>query len=153
VSLLGKQRAYWGKYPSSYIVKNALNPDLVYYVLKHLHGLCQSCQGRREGGKGEGANCPGRRGVGGPWKFFVGPQSFLRVKYFRAKEQDIWFFGAKYLNLAWKIEIKSLENNCKLRKKIFRKKILNRGPPKKFDPGSRQPLGGPECCNSRATYI
>jgi hypothetical protein len=37
-------------------------------------------QGRREGGAG-GSNCPGPRGAGGPRKFFVGPQSFLCVKY------------------------------------------------------------------------
>jgi hypothetical protein len=103
VSLLGKQRAYWGKYPSRYIVKNALNPDLVYYVLIHLHAVWVNVARdavRGGAGGGGGANFPGPRGAGGPWKFFVGPQSFLRVKYFRAKEQDFCFFWAKYRNLA-----------------------------------------------------
>ena len=51
-------------------------------------------QGRREGG---GQIAPGPEVLGGPWNFFVGPQSFLWVKYFRAKDK-IW---AKYRNLVW----------------------------------------------------
>jgi hypothetical protein len=71
VSLLGKQRAYWGKYPSRYIVKNALNLDLVYYVLKHLHGLGQCCQGRREGGgAGGGGELPRAPRCWGPLEIF-----------------------------------------------------------------------------------
>jgi hypothetical protein len=106
-------------------------------------------QGRREGG---GQIAPGPEVLGAPEQFFVGPQSFLCVKYFHAKDK-ISVFLAKYRNLAWKIEIKSLENNYNVLvrknfwpKKLstggdvseinfFRKKILNRGPWKKICPG------------------
>jgi hypothetical protein len=51
------------------------------------------------GGGGGGAKCPGPRGAGAPRKIKVGPQSFLCVKYFRAKDK-ISVFCAKYRNLA-----------------------------------------------------
>ena len=55
-----------------------------------VHNSTKLDQGRREGGGGaEGANCPGT-------------QSFLCVKYFRAKDKISGFFFAKYRNLAKK---------------------------------------------------
>jgi hypothetical protein len=41
--------------------------------------------------RGGGGKLP--RGAGGPSKFFVGPQSFLCVKYFRAKDKISVFLG------------------------------------------------------------
>jgi hypothetical protein len=43
---------------------------------------------------GGGGNCPGPPGSGSPYKFFVGPQSFFWVKYFRAKGKIFVFFWA-----------------------------------------------------------
>jgi hypothetical protein len=48
----------------------------------------ESNQGRQEGGGGQIAP-----GSGGPQNFFVGPQSFFGVKYFRAKGKIFVFFG------------------------------------------------------------
>ena len=94
VSLLGKQRAYWGKYPSRYIVKNALNLDLVYYVLKHLHGLGQCCQGRREGGgAGGGGIAPGPEVLGAPGNFLLGSSLFCVLSISAQKNKISVFFG------------------------------------------------------------
>ena len=56
--------------------------------------LAVTSRAAERGGRG-GQIAPGPEVLGGPWKFFVGPQSFLWVKYFRAKDK-IW---AKYRNL------------------------------------------------------
>ena len=95
MSLLGKQRAYWGKYPSRYIVKNALNPDLVYYVQKRLHGLGQCCQGRRKGGwqGGGGQIAPDPELVGAHRNFLLGPSLFCVLNVSAQRTRYLVFLG------------------------------------------------------------
>ena len=68
-----------------------------YYVVMYSkiknYLLIMLYRAAERGGAGGGGNCPGPPGSGGPQNFFVGPQSFFGVKYFRAKGKIFVFFG------------------------------------------------------------
>ena len=78
--------------------------------------------------------------------FYVGPQSFFWGEIFPRKGQDICFLGAKLLESNYNVLVRKIffpklskggglllfENNFEI------------GAPKKFSPGPRQALGGPD---------
>jgi hypothetical protein len=101
------------------IAKNCAHPCNQYVYM-----ICAIWVSRAaERGGGQGGKLPGPRGA--PEIFLLGPSLFC-VLNISAQRTRYLVFLAKYRNLAWKIEKKSLESNCNVlvRKNFWPKKLL-----------------------------
>ena len=93
------------------------------------------------GGEGGGQIAPGSQNLGAPGNFLLGPSPFFWKKYFRAKGKKFGFLGKE--PKFGMFGIWYVVGCCP--KKIFSGKFFEIGiPSKKFAPGPRQALDGPD---------